>query len=320
MFHFDRGIKLTAIDLAVDVRRRQPRGFVSHAHTDHIAPHVLAYCTPETGVLYRHRLGAGRNFVPMPFGEPIAIGEYRLTAIPAGHILGSAMLLVEGEGKSLLYTGDFKLGPSATAGEATIPEVDVLIMECTFGSPEYRLPPREMVIGQLLETVREAIETGFTPIIHAYVLGKAQEVTKILASSGIGVLQHPLAYEISQLYRQCGCDLGEYERFDRPRKGFAIVAPPRNQKGARLGSIERSVSIAVTGWAIEEDYRRRNRVDFAFPLSDHADFDDLLTAARLANPRVVYCTHGPDSFATCLQDAGFDARVLGKDRHQLRLF
>ena len=48
MFHFDDGLKLTAIDLAVDLTRRQPRGFISHAHGDHMARHELTFCTPET--------------------------------------------------------------------------------------------------------------------------------------------------------------------------------------------------------------------------------------------------------------------------------
>ena len=57
MFHFDGGLKITRIDLAVDFRRRQPRGFISHAHTDHMGRHELAYCTPATAALYQRRYG-----------------------------------------------------------------------------------------------------------------------------------------------------------------------------------------------------------------------------------------------------------------------
>ena len=61
MFHYDRGLKLTAADLAIDFTRRQPRAFVSHAHTDHMARHEYALCTPATGKLYQFRYGPRRR-------------------------------------------------------------------------------------------------------------------------------------------------------------------------------------------------------------------------------------------------------------------
>jgi Cft2 family RNA processing exonuclease len=110
MFHYDAGLFLTRAQLAIDVRRRQPRCFVSHAHADHIARHELALATPVTARLYRHRLGARHRVIEMPFRKPIDFGNVRLTAYPAGHCFGSAMLLAEDGEQSLLYTGDFKLG------------------------------------------------------------------------------------------------------------------------------------------------------------------------------------------------------------------
>src|SRR3954469_14154937 len=103
MFHFDNGLRITTPDLAVDVRRRQPRGFISHAHTDHMARHELAYCTPATAQLYQHRYGRGATR-PMPFGEPLPWGEVVLTTHPAGHVYGSAMLLITGNEGTVLYT------------------------------------------------------------------------------------------------------------------------------------------------------------------------------------------------------------------------
>ncbi len=160
MFHWDRGLFLTQAQLAVDVCRRQPRGFISHAHADHIGTHELALCTPETGRLYQHRRGKHRRLLELPYRQTIEFGGMRLTTYPAGHCLGSAMLLAEGllaEGvlagggeRSLLYTGDFKLGPSATADEAELPQADILIMESTFGRPKYRLPPREEIVAELV--------------------------------------------------------------------------------------------------------------------------------------------------------------------------
>ena len=316
MFHWDNGLKLTKADLAVDVRRRQPRAFISHAHADHIARHAYALCTPETAALYHHRLGP-RPTLPMPYRMPIDWGGLRLTTFPAGHCLGSAMLLAEDGRQSLLYTGDFKLSPSATAATAELPHADILVIECTYGHPDYRLPPRQEAIEQLLTIVRQTLADDASPVIEAYVLGKSQEVTRLLTAEGIPVLQHRDIVAVSRVYEACGVSLGRYERFaGKARPGWAIVVPPG---AGPLENVGRQVRIAVTGWAVDERMKRRLRVDRTVPLSDHADYDDLFEAVARVDPRVVYCTHGPDSFVDRLRDAGYDAHPLGRPS-QGRLF
>lgn len=311
MFHYNAGLFLTLAQLAVDVRRRQPRCFVSHAHSDHIARHELAFATTPTACLYRHRLGARHRVREMSYRVPLELGGLRLTALPAGHCLGSAMLFAENGDESLLYTGDFKLGPSATAEPAELPHADILIMECTFGRPHYRLPPREEVIAQLLELVFAALADGKTPVIHAYPLGKSQEVTKLLTGAGVSVLQHPVIYAISCVYEECGLDLGDFAVFDgQPLNGHAVVTLPRGSRGFRLPGLGSTVSIAVTGWAADSSAKHRLGVDHALPLSDHADYDQLVEAVRLVEPREVYCTHGPAEFADHLRDLGFNAYPL----------
>ena len=310
MFHFDRGLKLTKADLAVDYRRRQPRGFISHAHTDHMARHEYALCTPATGALYQFRYGP-RPTHDMPYGEPLDWGGLRLTTYPAGHCLGSAMLLAEDGERSLLYTGDFKLRESATAERAVLPKADTLVIESTYGNPIYRHPPRESVIDQLVTLVRRAIDDGATPVVEAYVLGKGQEVTRILTAAGFPVLQHPKMYEISQVYRQCGVDLGDCHKYTgEPLPGHVVVVPPRMHRGSRLPGLKRTVTFAVTGWAMHDRTRGRLGVDHAVPLSDHADYDELFEAVERVEPRVIYCTHGPAIFVDCLRAAGFNAHPL----------
>jgi len=144
VFHYDNGLIITDGGLAIDVRRRQRNGFVSHAHTDHIAPHEVALCTAATGCLYQLRLGS-RRVIELPYRQPVDWGNLRLTAYPAGHCLGSAMLLVERDDMSLLYTGDFKLAQPLTCEPAELSAADVLIMECTFGTPRHRMPAREVI-------------------------------------------------------------------------------------------------------------------------------------------------------------------------------
>jgi Cft2 family RNA processing exonuclease len=320
MFHYNGGLFLTLAQLAVDVRRRQPRCFVSHAHADHIARHELAFATPATACLYRHRLGAQHRVRVMHYREPLEFGGLRLTAYPAGHCLGSAMLLAEDGERSLLYTGDFKLGPSATSEPAELPRADILVMECTFGRPHYRLPPRSSTIERLVELVHAALASGRTPVIHAYPLGKSQEVTKLLTSVGVPVLQHPVTHAVSLEYEKCGVDLGDFAAYDgRPLEGHAVVTLPRGSRNHRLAGLGRTVSIAVTGWAADAAAKYRLGVDHALPLSDHADYDELIETVERVQPREIFCTHGPAEFADHLRDLGFNAYPLHPPA-QRRLF
>lgn len=313
MFHYDRGLKLTRADLAIDFTRRQKRAFISHAHSDHIARHEYAICTPATACLYRLRLGV-RPVLELPYRQPIEWGGLRLTTWPAGHCLGSAMLLAEQEHESLLYTGDFKLGESATAERAELPRADVLVIESTYGDPRYRHRPRDEVVAELVAEVRAAIDRERTPVVYAYALGKGQEVTRLLTMHGIPVLQHPKVYAVSQVYEACGVSLGAHACYEKgPLPGHAVVVPPGVHHRGELPGLKQVVRIAVSGWAgsAAGDIQRRWGVDRAIPLSDHADYDELLAAVAKVSPRIVYCTHGPASFVDYLRAAGFEARLLG---------
>jgi len=320
MFHWDRGLFLTAANLALDVTRRQKLGFMSHAHADHIARHELGLCTPETAALFRHRRGQQHRIKELPYRQPVEFGPLRLTTYPAGHCLGSAMLLAETDKQSLLYTGDYKLGPSVTSEPAELPHADILVMESTFGRPKYRLPPREETIAQLIELVRDILNTGRTPIIHAYALGKAQEVTKLLTNAGIPVQQHPTTFAVSEVYRECGMDLGAVSKFQGLWKpGHAVITLPRGMKEFRLAGIDDPVSIAVTGWAIDSSTKYRQKVDHALPLSDHADFNELIETVKRVDADAIYCTHGPREFVEHLRAEGFNAfPVTGS--YQTRMF
>lgn len=310
MFHFDRGLKLTKADLAIDFRRRQPRAFVSHAHTDHMARHEFALCTEATAALYCLKYGQ-RAVRHLPYRQPLEWGGLRLTTYPAGHCLGSAMLLADDGEQSLLYTGDFKLGESATAERAELPQADILVIESTYGQPFYRHPPRAAVIDQLLSLIRDVIARGRTPVVEAYTMGKSQEVTRIITSGGFPVLQHPKIYEISRVYRSFGVELGDCHPYaGEPLPGHVVVVPPRMHRAGRLPGLKNVVSFAVTGWATHERTRWRLGVDHAVPLSDHADFDELFEAIERVAPKVIYCTHGPLAFVDHLRKQGHNAHPL----------
>ena len=191
-------------------------------------------------------------------------------------------------------------------------------MECTFGTPKHRLPPRDGIIAEFLAEIKRCFDYNRTPVVYAYSLGKSQEITKILTDAGFPVRQHKTIYQVSRIYESFGVNLGDVVEQKTIIAGSdrVLIVPPR------IGMFETETeptTFIVTGWAVEKGAKYRYGVDFAFPLSDHADYDDLIEMVRLVDPKTVHCTHGPDSFVDRLQDLGFNARPLGKP-WQGRLF
>lgn len=314
LFYYDAGLKLLPIDLAIDVRRPHAQAFVSHAHADHIARHEYTLCTAETAALLRLRLGP-RLTREMSYGQTIDWAGVSLTVYPAGHCLGSAMLLVEYGGQRLLYTGDFKLRAARTTPAAQPIKADALIMETTYGEPRYRLPPEEEVLEDLTRSLRDIWNCGRWPVIVAYALGKAQEVSKRLSDTGVPVVQHPSVASISRIYEQFGVSVGSYRLYQGALEpGEVLITSPQTHGDWSGNSV---VRIAVTGWALHPSAKYRINADLAFPLSDHADYDELFQMVEAVQPQVVYCTHGPESFVRDLLERGWDARLLGRPTQKL---
>ncbi|MCA9175010.1 MAG: hypothetical protein KDB14_11060 [Planctomycetales bacterium] len=313
MFVYDNGLKLMPSGLAIDFRHRQPFGFISHAHGDHMARHAQAVCTANTSVIYQRRLGS-RCVKVLDYGQPWQLGDTTLTTYPAGHMLGSAMLLAEQNGLRLLYTGDFQLASSRTAEPAgTLPRADVLVMESTFGLPRWDFGPRQNQEQRLVDTVRQSWDSGRAPVVFAYATGKAQEVTSLLHAAGLRVRVHPAIAEISNAYRHCGCDLPEPELYEAPRlaPGEVAIVPPRQHRGAKfLPCPAGSLKIGVSGWGLDPRTRHRLEVDVVVPLSDHADFPQLLQCVEQVQPQIVFCTHGPPEFVDELRAREFNAFPL----------
>ena len=309
MFRHDGTLELHDIGMQLDGSRKHRLGFVSHAHADHYAPHDRIYCTPVTAALLEHRFGA-TQFQAMPLGERLRLGKWQLTSLPAGHMFGSAMLLAETDEQKLLYTGDFRLRPALTSEPAQLAPADVLVMECTFGNPRFRFPDRADVFAQLLDCIHVALRHGQTPVLEAYAVGKAQELTCRLSHSGLRVLLHPDIFAASQLYEQLGCSLGSYEQLGTaPLEQAVVIRPPRSQRNTPLPLPRRRRVIAVTGWALRYSAAELH-ADYAFPFSDHADFDELLECVEKVEPRVIYCGHGSASFPAELECRGWKAHWL----------
>lgn len=317
MLHYDGDLHLAGYRLTLDSRKRRPHGYVSHAHADHMARHELAFCTPQTAALYRYRLG-DRPVKLLPYREAVEWAGATLTTYPAGHVLGSSMLLVEEGGRKLLYTGDFKLDESATAERAEAPKADLLVMECTFGDPKYRLPPRAETISRLHEALKRAWKLGRVPVVFAYELGKAQEATRILTGLGVPVFHSRPVHQIALIYKQLGVDLGNCQLYTGVcGLGTAVVTPPHFHHASFLAKLRNPYRIALTGWAAQPGGANKFEADEVLPLSDHADFDQLLELVRQVQPKIVLTTHGPASFGNYVRELGFEAYPLDRPREYI---
>lgn len=317
--HHANGLFLPRLGLWLDPRQPRPGlVFVSHAHSDHTARHHEVILSEPTARLMRLRLGGERVEHRLEFGECRSFSSgkvpFELTLLPAGHILGSAMALIQANGESLLYTGDFKLRTGLSAERCELRPTNVLVMETTFGRPAYHFPSAETVWREVATFCHDAIQNSSTPILLAYSLGKAQEVLLGLKDKGFEFALHDQTFKVTELCAELGLHFPSYERFDPiTSRGKVVVWPPGAVRSPLLVQLGSMRSAIVSGWALDRSCRYRFGVDAAFPISDHADFPDLLEAVRQVLPRKVWTVHGfAAEFADTLRQQGYDAFALSE--------
>ena len=312
---YERGVFLPEQNLWLDPWDAKPFAFVSHAHSDHIAAHDEIIVSERTARLMQARLPGKRNEHVVSFGEMTAVGGLNLMLLPAGHIFGSAQFFLQTGGGSLLYTGDFKLRHGKSAEPAEWRQADTLIMETTYGLPRYRLPPTEQVVQQIVAFCREALDDGAVPILLGYSLGKAQEILCALAGAGLTPMLHGSVYQMTRIYEQFGQSFCEYERYKANEvAGKVLICPPSANRSRMLERIPQKRVAMISGWAVEPNAIYRYQVDAAFPLSDHADYNDLLRYVELVQPKRVLTLHGfAAEFARDLRDRGYEAWALSAE-------
>ena len=319
---YERGVFLPEQNLWLDPWDAKPFAFVSHAHSDHIAAHDEIIVSERTARLMQARLPGKRNEHVVPFGEMTAVHGLDLMLLPAGHIFGSAQFFLQTDAGSLLYTGDFKLRHGKSAEPAEWRQADSLIMETTYGLPRYRLPPTEQVVQQIVAFCREALEEDAVPILLGYSLGKAQEILCSLAGAGLTPMLHGSVYQMTRIYEQFGQSFCEYERYNANEvAGKVLICPPSANRSRMLERIQHKRVAMISGWAVDPNAVYRYQVDAAFPLSDHADYTDLLRYVELVQPKRVLTLHGfAAEFARDLRHRGYEAWALSaQNQMELRL-
>lgn len=317
---YERGVHLPAQDLWLDPHEAKPFAFVSHAHSDHIARHEEIIVSERTARLMQARMPGERREHIVPFEQPTNLRGLNVTLLPAGHILGSAQIFLEADEGALLYTGDFKLRAGRSAEPTKWRQADTLIMETTFGRPRYRFPATEEVVAQIVAFCRDAINGKAVPVLLAYSLGKAQEILCSLAGAGLQPMLHDSVFRMTRIYEQFGQPCGEYERYDATKvEGKVLICPPSANRSGMLEKIPGKRVAMISGWAVDSNARFRYQTDAAFPLSDHADYTDLLRYVELVQPKRVFTVHGfAAEFARDLRERGIEAWALGQE-NQLEL-
>lgn len=305
----DDGIEVEGGLLWLDATVPKPFGVISHAHGDHVARHRKILATPETAALVRKRSGHNATYIERRYGETIPVGDLHVTLLSAGHILGSAMVLIEGPGGKVLYSGDAKPDGGLTCPPAAPVPADVYITEATFGRPDYRFPPAAETRAALVAFARAALEAGETPVFLAYALGKGQEVMTALSRAGIPVAAHGAVWNLCSVYRSFGITWPGSRRLGKPgARRAAIVVPPRFLKTSEVQRAAPLKVAALTGWG---ERAKGPRVDAVFPLSDHADYDGLIELVERVRPKKTYVVHGyAEEFAADLTARGYEAEAV----------
>ena len=288
MFHFDRGLKLTKADLAIDFRRRQPRAFISHAHADHMARHEYALCTPATAALYQLRFG------PRPTRRPALSRAARVGRAAADHLSGRPL---PGLGHAVgrrrrsvaalhrrLQAGRIGHGRAGRAAAGRHAGHRKHLRQPVLPPSAARRSARPAVHAGARRRSTAAPRRSSRPTCWARARKSRRLLTRRrLSGAAASEDSTPSARSIARAASTWAIATSTPAM---PLPGHVVVVPPRMHRAGRLPGLKQTVTFAVTGWATHERTRGRLGVDHAMPLSDHADYDELFEAVERVAPSV----------------------------------
>jgi putative mRNA 3-end processing factor len=312
------GLYCPAGDFHIDPWRPVPRAVITHGHADHARSGMGEYHAVAEGLpILRHRLGEAAVLRGYGYGEAFAFGPVRVSLHPAGHILGSAQVRIELDGRVWVVTGDYKRDPdpSCTAFEPVACET--LITEATFGFPCYRWPDTAAVVREILRWWDGRAAAGETALLGCYALGKAQRLLAELARvCDRPVHLHGAMVGLVDLYRAAGVAMAPTIAVaDEPRgrdlAGALVLAPPSAFGSPWIRRFGKAQVAFASGWMQVRGHRRRRGVDRGFVVSDHADWPGLVRTVRESGARRVLATHGQcEPLVRWLGEQGIAAEVL----------
>jgi putative mRNA 3-end processing factor len=311
------GLYCSAGDFMIDPVLPASRALITHGHADHARPgngSVLA--TRETLAIMKTRFGenAGAGQA-VAYGEKTDVNGVNVTFLPAGHVLGSAQIMLEYGGHRVVVSGDFKRRRDPTCDPFTPETCDVFISEATFGLPVFHHPPDSTQIAKVLEALEREPERCV--LIGAYALGKCQRVICLLREAGYHgtIYLHGAVIALCDLYREHGVDLGSLEPVQeldrRALQGKIIMAPPSALNDRWSRRLPDPICAMASGWMAIRARAKQRRVELPLVISDHADWDELTQTIKDVGASEVWITHGrEDAIVYWATKNGFKARPL----------
>jgi len=302
----------------IDPIRPVKHALITHGHADHArAGHECVMATPETLAIMASR--AGEDFaehqIPMPYGEITGTSGVRISFHPAGHILGSAQVLLEHAGARLVISGDYKRDRDPTCAAFEVVPCDVFVTEATFGLPVFRTPPLEGEIDKLLGSLRLFPERCHA--VGVYALGKCQRLIRALRDAGYDrpIYLHGALVKLCELYEEQGIALGELVRVSEVDRsalaGEIVLCPPGSLADRWSRRLPNVLPVMASGWMQVRARAKQRRVELPLIISDHADWDDLIRTIEDVGAREIWVTHGrEDALVHQAKQMGLSARAL----------
>jgi putative mRNA 3-end processing factor len=302
----------------IDPHRPVDKAVVTHGHGDHARPGNRAVlATPETVEIMKVRYGAeaGGELQSLRLGERLSINDVTVCLAPAGHVLGSAQVVVEYGGQRVVVSGDYKRrrDPTCTGFEPV--KCDLFVTEATFGLPVFRHEPDEMAMNRLLGSVAAFPERCH--LVGVYGLGKCQRVIALLREAGYDepIRLHGALIALCELYQRLGVPLGPLQPVmgaDKPAlAGQIVMAPPGALRDRWSRRLPDPVSVFASGWMRVRQRARQRGVELPLVLSDHADWDELVQTIDDVEAGEIWVTHGrEDALVHYIGSTGRIGRAL----------
>lgn len=313
----DRGLYCPDGDFFIDPWLPVDRAVITHAHSDHARWGSKSYLTSVPGErVLRLRVGDEAAIETVPYRKSLTLGNVTLSLHPAGHILGSSQVRVERDGEVWVFSGDYKTGFDPTAGLFEPLRCHTFITESTFGLPIYRWRPQAETFAEINDWWAGNRERGWTSVIYAYALGKSQRIIAGIDSSIGPIAAHGAVLRFLPAYANAGVELPKvrsatFDPTDTVKGKGLIIAPPSAAGTSWLRKFGQISEAFVSGWMQIRGARRRRSVDRGFVLSDHADWNGLLSTIAATGAQNIGVTHGyTDVLVRYLGEHGFSAWVL----------
>ncbi|MTI00225.1 ligase-associated DNA damage response exonuclease [Roseibium sp. RKSG952] len=294
------GLYCEAAKAHVDPVRPVERAIITHGHADHArAGHGAVLATRETLEIMAIRYGeafAG-TAQAAAYGERIGLDGAGVTLYPAGHVLGSAQVLLEDAAGRTVVSGDYKRQFDPTCAPFELVRCDTFVTEATFGLPVFRHPEASGEIRKLLASL--AVFPERTHLVGAYALGKAQRVMAELRRAGYErtIYLHGALERLTRYYCDQGIDLGPVEPVGRRGKELAgeiVLCPPGQLTDRWARRFGDCVTAMASGWMRVRARARQRGAELPLILSDHADWDDLCRTVAETGAEQIWVTHGAE--------------------------